>query len=287
MKKTLIVFIIVGLFSSLGFSQLSFRFYGGMTHVLSNDIGSAVEANNELLDLYDPGHTGYFEKLCCGTNFGGELFYQISKNIGVGIGLELIRLKNESNLSYDLGIPIVQTTTYGINAFPIMLNVHYSFPITSLLNAYVTAGAGYYLMNMDFKADSLLDFGVLGEGDQIYTFQSNLGTLGLQARWGIEVFVSKNISFLVGGTGRFVKYSDIKGDWTTREYYPAVGNFDDSGSNHFFWYYEESIMGKNYPQVDFGEKAPSGVVSARKGEINLSGISFTVGIKIGLDFKNK
>jgi len=287
MKKTLIVFIIVGLFSSLGFSQLSFRFYGGMTHVLSNDIGSAVEANNELLDLYDPGHTGYFEKLCCGINFGGELFYQISKNIGVGIGLELIRLKNESNLSYDLGIPVVQTTTYGINAFPLMINFHYSLPITPLLNAYAAVGAGYYLMNIDYRVDYLLDFGVFGEGDQVYTFQSNQGTLGLQTRWGIEVAVSKNISFLIEGTGRFAKLSDIKGDWTNRGYIPGEGNFEESGSNHYFWYYEESIMGKNYPQVDFSEKAPSGVVSARKGEINLSGISFTVGIKSGLDFKNK
>jgi len=287
MKKTLIALIVMGLFSSLGFSQLSFRFYGGMIHATSKDICSAVEANNELLDLYSPGHTGYFEKLCCGTNFGGEVFYQISKNMGVGIGIELIRLRNESNLSYDLGVPIVQTTTYGINAFPIMINVHYSLPITPLFNAYVTAGVGYYLLDMDFTADFLWDFGVFGEGDQIYTFQSNQGTLGLQTRWGIEVFISKNISFLIEGTGRFAKLSDIKGDWTSRGYIPVEGNFEESGSNHYFWYYEESILGENYSQVNFSENAPSGVVSARKGEINLSGLSFTVGIKIGLDFKNK
>lgn len=287
MKKTLISFIIMMFFSSLCFSQLSFRFYGGMIHVMSKDLSSTVEASNELLDLYDPGHTGYFEKLCCGTNFGGEVIYQISPNIGVGVGIELIRLRNESNLSYDMGVPLVQTTTYGINAFPIMLNVHYYVPVTSLLNAYITVGAGVYFMDLDFKADSLWDFVAFGEGNQIYTFQSNQGTLGFQAQWGIEVFVSKNISFLIGGTGRLAKYTDIKGDWTTKDYYPAVGNFDDSGSNHYFWYYEESIFGKNYPQINFGDNAPTGVTNARKGEINLSGLSFTAGIKIGLDFKKK
>lgn len=287
MKKILIIFIVMGLFSSLCFSQLSFRFYGGMIHVMSKDISSSVKATNEILDLYDPGHTGYFEKLCCGTNFGGELFYLISKNMGVGIGIELIRLRNESNLSYDLGVPLVQTTTYGIDAFPIMLNVHYYLPITPMLNAFVSVGGGYYLMNIDFASDFLWDFGVFGEEDRAYTFQSSQGTFGVQVRWGTEIFVSKNISFLIGGTGRLAKYSDIKGDWTNTGYIPGEGYLDGNGSDHYFWYYEESIMGKNYAQVIFRKNAPTGVSNARKGEINLSGLSFTAGIKIGLDFNKK
>ncbi|MFC2166379.1 outer membrane beta-barrel protein [Acidobacteriota bacterium] len=287
MKKLLIVIIILGLFSGWSFSQLSFRFYGGLTHVMSSDISSAAKATNELFDLYGPSHTGYFEKLCCGTNFGGELIYSISDKMGVGIGIEFIRLKNESNLSYDFDIPVDQTTGYTIKALPIMLNLHYSFPITPLLHAFVSAGTGYYFLNMDYNADILLDYGALGTGDQSYTFQSSQGTFGIQARWGIEVIVSESISFLVGGIGRYVKYSDIKGDWTDKETIPTIFNYNESGSDHYFWYYEESIEGKNYPQVGFGKIAPSDVASSRKGKIDLSGLSFTAGIKIGLDFKKK
>lgn len=287
MKKTLVILIAIGLFSNLCFSQLSFRFSGGMSHIISKDISSAVEATNEILDLYDPEHTGYFEKLCCGTNFGGELVYVISKNIGVGIGVETIRLRSESNLSYDLGVPLVQTTTYGIDAFPIMLNVHYYFPITPQLKAYVSVGGGYYLMKINFAADFLWDFGVFGEEDRMYTFQSNQGTLGFQVRWGIEVSVAKTMSFLAGGIGRFAKYSDIKGNWTNTGYIPGEGYLDGSGSDHYFWYYEESFAGKNYPQINFNDSAPAGVDNARKGKINLSGLSFTAGLKIGLDFKKK
>ncbi len=287
MKRILIVFIVVGLFSGLSFPQLAFRFYGGMTHVMSKDNNSSVEATNELLDLYDPGHKGYFEKFCCGINLGGELFYLISKNIGVGIGIELIRLRSESNLSYGLDVPIVQTTTYGIKAFPITLNVHYIMPVTSLLNAYISLGTGLYFMDLDFTSDFLWDSGSLDIEDQTYTFQTKKGTLGIQVRWGIEVFVFKNISFQVGGTGRYAKFSDISGDWTRQGYNLGEGHFDESGSNHFFWYYEESIEGTNYPQVVFSETAPTGMANARKGKIHLSGLSFTAGIKIGLDFKKK
>ncbi|MFC2160615.1 hypothetical protein ACFLRX_03060 [Acidobacteriota bacterium] len=287
MKKILIGFILVGLFSNVSFSQFSFRFYGGMTHVMSNDISSAAKATNELLDIYDPGHIGYFEKLCCGINFGGELFYSISNNFGVGLGIELIRLKNESHLTYDLGVPIVGTTAYTIKVFPVMLSVHYSFPITSLLHAYFSAGAGYYFMNLDHTADSRLNFGDLGTGTQTFTFQSNRGTFGVHLRWGTEIFVSKKISFLVEGTGRLAKYSDIKGEWTNKGNNPTDGIFKEKGSNLYFWYYEESILGKNYAQIVFSENAPAGVVNIRKGEISLFGLSFTAGIKIGLDLKKK
>jgi opacity protein-like surface antigen len=287
MKKTLIVLFAIGLFSSLSFSQFSLRFYGGMAHVGSKEVNSAIEANNDILDLYDPGHTGYFEKLCCGPNFGGEISYQISPHLGVGINIEFIRLRNESNLSYNMGVPLDQTSTYGINAFPFMLNIHYSLPITSLLSAYVSAGAGYFLLDIDYMVDFLWDFGAPGTAAQTYTFQSSQGTLGVQIQWGIEVFVAKNISFLVGGTGRIAKLTDIKGDWTNDDYPPGFSGLDERGSGHYFWYYEESIMGKNYPQVFFGENAPTGVANARKGEISLSGLAFTAGLKIGLDFKKK
>ncbi|MCJ7582937.1 MAG: outer membrane beta-barrel protein [Candidatus Aminicenantes bacterium] len=287
MKKFLIVLFVMGLFSSLSFSQFSFRFYGGMAHVVSKDVNSAINANNEILDLYDPGHTGYFEKLCCGADFGGELFYKISNHLSMGINIEFIRLRNESNLSYNMGVPLDQTSTYGINALPIMLNVHYSLPITSLLSAYVSAGAGYVLVDIDYMVDFLWDFGAYGNAAQIYTFQNSQGTLGVQVQWGIEVFVAKNISLLVGGMGRMAKLTDIEGDWTNDDYPPGFSGLDKSGSGHYFWYYEESIMGKNYPQVYFGKDAPTGAANARKGELNLSGLSFTAGIKIGLDFKKK
>ncbi len=280
-------FFVVGLFSSLCFPKLSFRFYGGMTHVMSSDISSAAKAANEILDLYDPTHTGYFEKLCCGSDFSGELIFSISKNVGVGLGIELIRLRNESHLTYDPIVPIVQTTTYKINTLPIMFNLYYSFPITQLLNIYVSAGAGYYFLNMDYKSDSLTDYGILGVEDQTYTFQSKQGSLGIQARWGIEVIVSRTISFLVGGMGRYVKYSNIKGDWTNTGIIPTGVNVNESGSNHYFWHYKISIMGKNYPIIDFRENAPADAANIRKGVINLSGLSFTAGIKIGLDSKKK
>ena len=290
MKKVLVIFIAILLFSCLSFSQLSFRFYGGLAHMKSKDICSAVKATNDLLDLYDPGHTGFLEKLCLGANFGGEILYQISHNIGLGIGIEFIRLRNESNLSYsyNMDTPLVQTSTYRFNTIPITFNIHFSRSVTSLLNAYVSVGAGYYLMDINYMSDSLWDFGLLGNNpDQIYSFQSSQGTLGLQAQWGIEVIVSRNISFLVGGMGRFAKISDVKGDWTNTGYTPGIGSFDESGSNHYFWFYEESIEGKNYPQVVFSENAPSFAVNARKGKLDLSGFSFAAGIKIGLDFIKK
>ena len=278
----------VGLIPCLCFSQISLRVFGGMSHSRSKDICTSVEAANELLDLYDPGHRGYYQKLCCGAHFGGELSYRLSENFSLGIGFEFIRLRNENDLSYNVGTPTHLTTIFAINAYPLTLNVHYFLPVTNLLKAFVTVGAGYYFLDLDYSEDTLWETGSLvDDSSRYYTFQSERGTLGVQIRLGFEIFVSNTLSFFIEGTGRLARFSEIEGNWTSRGHSPVQGDFGKSGSSHYFWYYEDIIEGKNYAVTAFREAAPEDALNARKGEIYLSGLSFTAGIKVGLNFKKK
>ncbi len=74
------------------------------------------------------------------------------------------------------------------------------------------------------------------------------------------------------------------GNWT---YFgtSSTGTTDGTSSTYYLWYYELAGSKGTYPVVGFFDgKGPTGggASNVRKAEFNLSGFTFTAGIKIDL-----
>ncbi|MCX6559886.1 MAG: hypothetical protein NTZ26_05165, partial [Candidatus Aminicenantes bacterium] len=81
--------------------------------------------------------------------------------------------------------------------------------------------------------------------------------------------------------GRYARASDFKGDWT--EIATSGGRTSQaSGSDRYFYYYEYMENGARYSNLNFSRTGPSDAVLVRKGIVDLTGFSVSVGIKYAL-----
>ena len=107
--------------------------------------------------------------------------------------------------------------------------------------------------------------------------------LGLQAGISLSLSLGNGISLVADGLYRHVKADDFVGNWT---YFSSASTGTTSGTSttHCLWSYD-STGAKPYALVGFyDENGPvgSGISNARKAVLNLSGVTFTAGIKIDL-----
>jgi len=293
MKKVFTCLFCVLALASLGFSQFTFKFKAGMAWIDGNDYNSIITGQmNYADDVKNPGTSvqGSFEKLKSGTNFQGELIFDVTPSFGLGLGAGYFKAGKESTVKLDttfwlLWIPLLwnveNTYTPKLSVIPIFLNLHYYLPVASILNIDFYGGPGYYLTSFDFTND--WEWGIAGLFPQAgtETFKASKGTIGFQGGIGLEVELAAGFGLFLDICGQYAKISELKGDWTDKQV-GFFNNWSKSGSGYYFWYYDWQVGGKKYAWGAFAEDKPSdpSFSGVRKAAINLTGYSLSGGIKI-------
>jgi opacity protein-like surface antigen len=224
--------------------------------------------------------TGKLENPNWGSDFEGELVFSLSKNFGVGLGVGYLKRSKDSSLELTLQ-PLGRaalTWKPEYSLIPITMSGYYSFPIASKMNAFLKAGIGYYFVKVYFKLREEYEAFVGMSGWEEEEAEAKESGLGFHGGLGFEYNLTATISLFTEGMGRYLKITNWEFEGTGT--YPS-GVIEGSGTA---WYEEEffEATGKYYPGLEITEQRPSrpGLRDVREAEIDFSGFSFRVGIRI-------
>src|SRR5512136_2313185 len=82
------------------FSKFSIKLYGGYNYMLAADVNDGSRFYFDLVDSYQAqglgSVTGAYKPLHGGLNFGGDIIYQITPSLGIGVGAGYLRSAADS-----------------------------------------------------------------------------------------------------------------------------------------------------------------------------------------------
>jgi len=264
--------------------KFSLKISGGIGSAAGGDFNALPEGvNSQAADLIPAlgfTKTGELENPKWGPDFEAELVFSLSRNFEVGLGVGYQKRTKESSLELSLDSLMNATLTWEpeYSLIPLTLSGYYSFPIASKMNSFLKAGIGYYFAKVYLKLREEYEsfFGQDGwEEDEGDAKDSGFGFHG---GLGIEYNLTGTISLFAEGMGRYLKITDWEFEGTT-SYASGVSKF--SGT---VWYMEvlQGEMSKYYPSLGVSEERPTGpgVRNVREAEVDFSGFSFRIGIRI-------
>jgi hypothetical protein len=265
-------------------SKLSVKLYGGYSHVLAGDVNEGSDYYFEILEYYQAEGfgtiTGSYKPVHGGYNFGGDIIYQLSPKLGLGLGFGYMRNSSSSVGTWDSGEgdSVTLTAEPTLTAMPIRLGLFFTTPLSKKLNLTADAGAAYYaglkleaMQGLEFSPDEWMTMTV--EGSE----RSGLD-IGFQGSLGVEYMISPKLGFFVEAAGRYAKFSNFE---------LVTGRQENSSGE------PNTIEGKLYIYSDTaGTTEISGFTIVETGDtpdpeywepkIDLSGFSLQIGIRIRL-----
>ena len=279
MKKALLGVLLCLSLAVFAFSGgFSIKVNGGANFLMGGDYNAAVEDANAEWQASAWTVGTELETLNMGWNFGAEFIYNITDQMGLGLGVGYLMASNESTINLSL-TPFTQSYTFTPSAsiIPITLNFHYFMPVGETMNIHFTAGPGLYISSFSFEDRwqvplLLTDLTETFEPDGVMGF-------GFQGGLGIEFALSPSISLCLDVLGRMANISGLTGGATLAgTIFGIPGSVSATGLT--LYYYEEG----GYSNITISDTLPSGggISNAREASISLSGVAAQFGIKINI-----
>jgi len=273
-------------FGSQAFSKLSLRLYGGYGRISAGDINDGSDGYYELIKLYESlgigTTTGGYNPVHGGYGFGGDIIYQLSPKIGLGVGVGYLRHSANSLMTWTGEGDITLTATPTISAIPVRLAVFVSQPIGNKLDLTADAGATFFAglkfdgtQRIETDIDDWMEMSVSGSRSSLSA------NLGFQGSLGLEYKLSPKMGFFVEAVGRYAKLKNFASvtarsedsgsavETTVGKLYLAEYSFDEGAYSIFT--VEETPPVDDPPDVTF-----------REPKIDLSGFSLQAGFRIRL-----
>jgi hypothetical protein len=199
-------------------------------------------------------------------NFGGEIIYQFSPAIGVGLGVGYLSASKESTMTYSPPVANVDFYWKGSpSAIPITANFYYFVPAGGSLKFYFNLGLGYYIAKANFLHHSwfLAPFR--------WDAKTSGGGLGFHGGVGLEFDFNPTFGLIFELKGRYASFSNFNGDviWT----FPAGGT--PSTETGDLWAVE--VDGKTWLWIS--ASTPAGD-NPRQAKVDFSGFSAVIGFVI-------
>jgi len=265
-------------------SKLSVKLYGGYGHVLAGDVNEGTDYYFEILEAYAAEGmgtvTGSYKPVHGGYNFGGDIIYQLSPKLGLGLGIGYMRSSSSSLGTFsesEVGA-VTLTAAPTLTAMPIRLGLFFVTPLSTKLNLTADAGAAYYtglkleaMQGLEFGPDEWMEMTI--EGSE----RSGID-IGFQGSLGVEYMLSPKLGFFFEAVGRYAKFSNFE---------LVTGRQENSSGE------PNTVEGKLYiSSDDFDTYEISGFTIVETGDtpdpeywepkIDLSGFSLQIGIRIRL-----
>jgi hypothetical protein len=292
--------------SADGAGNITFGFSlsGGMANINGGDFNRTIrDYNTWAMDYNDYFGDDYYtidwQEMKWLPKFGGEFLTRFGRHFGVGLGLEYIKKTNVGHMDYIdefyqeydyFGIAYIavddnyyqyNTITQTLTVIPITLSFYGYLPLGPRAEAYVKAGAGYYLGKI--TSDWLEDWDYYynenwywyggtpwpphyhdkAEGAYTESFEATCNTLGFHFGAGLNFNVSGHISLFAEAFYRMVNFKDWRGSggWSTRydEYWGYTGSTGSDGlPNHYHYDADDSYNGKLWSYDDLWDYLDQG-----------------------------
>ena len=258
------------------------KLMGGGGYTLGGDPAAGMQGQSDYLKAQFGATQAYtFPKT--GWTGTGEILFYLSPEVAFGIGAGYERHVKESAVGYSIGgIDVSETLKPDFDVIPILGSLHFFFPLGSAVKVDFYLGGGVYRTRL--KWNSTYDISLLGlTGTDVYTFDGTRTGYGAHAGLGLELALSSKLALVLNVTGRYARVSGFVGDWTETGS-GDFWSFTDGGSDHAVYYYDWTIAGTTYPQIEFRPDKPAGsnLTNVREARLDLSGLTATVGFRINL-----
>jgi hypothetical protein len=270
--------------TSKAFSRLAVRLYGGLSRIAAGDINAGCDGYFELIAQYvaegSGTMTGEYSPLHWGADFGGDIIFQLSPNIGIGVGAGYMRYREGSEMTYTETEPVTLTAAPTVSAVPIRLGVFLTFPVAKKFNVTANVGGAYYA-GLKFDAWQRVAFTADEWYQNAVSASRSSGNLGFQGGLGLEYMFTPKMGFFVEAVGRYARFKNFA---------VATGTNTDSGGE------SETIDGKIYivdysfgtitfDWISVSETEPvigGEITGFHEPKFDLSGFSLQAGIRIRL-----
>jgi hypothetical protein len=221
-----------------------------------------------------------------GADFGADVVYYLNPRLGVGLGVGSV-LAGKSGVRSRIMItsPDASWTIDRENSFsaiPVRFGVFYDLVQAGRFSLAANAGLGLYFA----KWKELENYNSESSGipfDGRYETNMHATRLGFHGGLSLEYRLSRGISLVVEGFGRYARFSGFQGSWRQTN----SGGLDVTYEGKLY-YYEWEENGKTYSWIEFFEKDPketntsTPIKNSRLAVIDFSGFSLRAGIKITL-----
>jgi len=254
--------------------QFGFSLSGGMGNIDGGDFNAAIRDYNAFYaDYNDYLGANYYtidwKEMKWLTKFGGEVYARFGKYFGVGLGVEFIKKTNPGTINYvyedswsqnwfgvgyivfDDNHYLTDTYSQTLTVTPITLSLYGFLPLGANAEAYVKAGAGYYLgkltselvedWNWYYNENWYWNSGTpwpphyhqTGEGTYTESFEATCNTMGFHFGAGFNYNIANNFALFAEVFYRVVNFKDWEGsgNWDLH-YVERWGNTDSTSLNN-------------------------------------------------------
>ncbi len=264
------------------FSRFSIKLYGGYDYMAANDVNAGSRFYFDVLDWYQSqgfgSMTGAYRPLHGGINFGGDIIYQITPSIGIGVGAGFLRSAADSLAAFtetDMSIDV--TTSVKLSAVPIRLGLFLDIPMGGKLNLTANAGAAYYA-GLKFDATQGLEYSPTSWSRMNVVGTERSGAdIGFHGSLGLEYKFSTKMGFFVEAVGRYAKLKNFKTVTGTSE---TAGGTPETTVG-VLYLFSEPVGTQVFTMFGISEMPPT-IGTFREPKFDLSGFSLQAGLRIRL-----
>lgn len=284
MKKAIGVIVLCLSLSALGLADgFSLKATGGLSLLMGGNYNDAVAGLNAQLAAEATTVSSTLEKLSLGMTLEGELIYQFTENVGIGVGSGFISASNDSTRGGNVGIfDFTQTLRPTVTAIPVTLNLHFFLPLGPRANLHLFAGPGVYFSTI--KLDDQYSVPLLTWNSTGAFRPESKTAFGVQGGLGLELGITPRLYLVVDAQGRWVNISDLVGTLTLTGTGPGGIPVNMAFNNLKFWYEEAEFVGTYYANYEITDVPPggAGIRNVKDGAFSLSGVTFQAGFRIRL-----
>jgi hypothetical protein len=247
------------------------RYLDGAAQFRTDDLKSAGYVADQLYQHFNLGQDAEITALL-----------SLSRNLDLTLGAGYLRIhKGDNALHLDSSFSsLTAVLNHNVSAVPLTLGISISFPVSAKSALYLFANGGIYWAKFSESGTETLtlDSGEPGY-DNTWDADTSAVGLGFQGGLGFEIGLLKSLSLVVEAQGRYARISGFTG--TSRLRFNAF----ELEKEFRLYYYElynsalaKSYISLNLPNGEYGDL----LLDLRDAVIDLSGVSFRAGFKIGL-----
>lgn len=212
-----------------------------------------------------------------GWEMEGEFILHLGSRFAVGFGTGYIhgKVADTAETLVD-DITALNIHNFRVSAIPLKAKGYYILPISPKTRIALGGGLGYYFARFTrfYRREPGTSYWIES------TMTGNGAGLGVEGGISFEYAIRSNMSIIIEGSGRYAKISGVTGKRDRID----SNNWSDSIEGSYYALERERSPGEWYPVVNIATTAPSGegTRNVRDAEIDLSGFTIKVGLKIHL-----
>jgi len=271
--------------AALADGKISLRLQGGWTYILGGDANHGTKA---FFDYHSTGwdsQIGRYRAVHNGYEFGGDIIFELSPRLGIGIGGGYLEISRYSQISFHQAVPSLGSTFASarprLSAIAIRAGVYLTVPWKKKFNFLVNAGLSYFLRSRYSDESEALYF--TGDILAIYILtttraENKKAPIGFQGGISLEYEMGRNFIPYLEARVRYAKFRGWNGTSVLES------DYEIPLSEQGILYYEVVPTMTNTPRLLMVQSDPPDGPGGepRQAVIDFSGISLQFGIRIRL-----